>query len=54
MVRKGKLTPRAQINILLTNTQFTGLLVALSGIFVVYILPRMVPSFRSIIGMPGV
>ncbi|KAG9248284.1 inositol phospholipid synthesis and fat-storage-inducing TM-domain-containing protein [Calycina marina] len=34
--------------------KFTGLLVALSGIFVVYFLPRAVPGLRSIIGMPGV
>lgn len=34
--------------------KFTGLLVALSGIFVVYFLPRIVPAFRNIIGMPGI
>jgi len=34
--------------------KFTGLLVAFSGIFVVYFLPRIVPPFRSIVGMPGV
>ncbi|KFY39634.1 hypothetical protein V495_05833 [Pseudogymnoascus sp. VKM F-4514 (FW-929)] len=32
----------------------TGLLVAFSGVFVVYFLPRFVPSWRAIIGMPGV
>ncbi|KAH6681609.1 inositol phospholipid synthesis and fat-storage-inducing TM-domain-containing protein [Halenospora varia] len=32
----------------------TGLLVALSGIFIVYFLPRMVPVVRGIIGMPGI
>ncbi|TVY78240.1 FIT family protein scs3 [Lachnellula suecica] len=34
--------------------KFTGLLVASSGIFVVYFLPRFVPALRNIIGMPGV
>lgn len=34
--------------------KFTGLLVALSGIFVVYFLPRAVPLLRDIVGMPGV
>jgi len=34
--------------------KFTGLLVALSGIFVVYFLPRVVPAVRGIIGMPGI
>jgi len=34
--------------------KLTGLLVAFSGIFVVYFLPRIVPGLRSIIGMPGV
>jgi len=34
--------------------KFTGLLVAFSGIFVVYFLPRLLPGLRSIIGMPGI
>ncbi|KIN05993.1 hypothetical protein OIDMADRAFT_189725 [Oidiodendron maius Zn] len=34
--------------------KFTGLIVALSGIFVVYFLPRILPAVRSITGMPGV
>jgi len=34
--------------------KLTGLLVAFSGIFVVYFLPRSIPMFRKIIGMPGV
>ncbi|CAG8973283.1 hypothetical protein HYALB_00000046 [Hymenoscyphus albidus] len=34
--------------------KLTGLLVALSGIFVVYFLPRAIPALRSVIGMPGV
>jgi len=34
--------------------KFTGLIVALSGIFVVYFLPRILPTVRSITGMPGV
>jgi len=34
--------------------KFTGLVVALSGIFVVYFVPRIVPAVRSVIGMPGV
>ncbi len=39
---------------MLTPRKFTGLLVAMSGIFVVYFLPRTVPVVRSLIGMPGV
>jgi hypothetical protein len=34
--------------------KFTGLIVALSGIFVVYFLPRVVPVLRDYIGMPGI
>jgi len=34
--------------------KFTGLLVALSGIFVVYFLPRVIPTLRGVIGMPGI
>ncbi|KAI9048912.1 hypothetical protein LZ554_006763 [Drepanopeziza brunnea f. sp. 'monogermtubi'] len=34
--------------------KFTGLLVAMGGIFVVYFLPRAVPAMRSVIGIPGV
>jgi len=34
--------------------KFTGLVVALSGIFVVYFLPRAAPALRSVIGLPGV
>lgn len=34
--------------------KLTGLLVALSGIFVVYFLPRAIPALRGVIGMPGV
>lgn len=34
--------------------KLTGLLVAMSGIFVVYFLPRFLPALRNIIGMPGV
>ncbi|KAK0113141.1 hypothetical protein ONS95_014841 [Cadophora gregata] len=34
--------------------KFTGLLVAFSGIFVVYFLPRAVPEMRDVLGMPGV
>ena len=33
--------------------KFTGLLVAFIGIYVVYFLPRGVPAYRAIIGMPG-
>lgn len=36
------------------NHQFTGLLVAFIGIFVVYFLPRIVPAFRTVVGMPGI
>ncbi|RFU26940.1 hypothetical protein B7463_g9403, partial [Scytalidium lignicola] len=34
--------------------RITGLFVALGAIIVVYVLPRGVPAFRSIIGMPGI
>lgn len=34
--------------------KLTGLLVALSGIFVVYFLPRAIPTLRGLIGMPGI
>lgn len=34
--------------------KLTGLLVAFSGIFIVYFLPRAVPVVRSIIGLPGI
>lgn len=34
--------------------KFTGLMVAFSGIFVVYFLPRIIPALRDVIGMPGV
>ncbi|KAN0114989.1 Inositol phospholipid synthesis and fat-storage-inducing TM domain containing protein [Hyaloscypha variabilis] len=34
--------------------KLTGLVVAFSGIFVVYFLPRAVPALRQVIGLPGV
>jgi len=34
--------------------RISGLFVALSGIIAVYILPRGLPAFRGIIGMPGI
>ncbi|PSN68053.1 hypothetical protein BS50DRAFT_573027 [Corynespora cassiicola Philippines] len=34
--------------------KFTGLVVAFSGIFTVYFVPRGVPAIRRIVGMPGV
>lgn len=34
--------------------KFTGLLVAFSGLWMVYFLPRGVPSVRAVLGMPGV
>jgi len=34
--------------------KFTGLLVAFSGLWVVYFLPRGVPAVRAVLGMPGV
>lgn len=34
--------------------KFTGLLVAFSGLWVVYFLPRGVPQVRAVLGMPGV
>ncbi|KAG9232560.1 inositol phospholipid synthesis and fat-storage-inducing TM-domain-containing protein [Amylocarpus encephaloides] len=33
--------------------KFTGLVVALGGIFVVYFVPRALPPLRGVIGMPG-
>lgn len=34
--------------------QFTGLIVAFTGLGMVYFLPRAIPSMRNAIGMPGV
>ncbi len=34
--------------------KFTGLIVAFGTIYAVYFLPRAVPAFRRIVGMPGV
>ena len=34
--------------------KFTGLLVAFVAIYVIYFLPRGVPAYRAIVGMPGV
>ncbi|RKF57723.1 FIT family protein scs3, partial [Erysiphe neolycopersici] len=34
--------------------QLTGFMVALAGVFIVYILPRVIPNLRKIIAMPGV
>ncbi|KAL2022497.1 hypothetical protein VTK56DRAFT_5104 [Thermocarpiscus australiensis] len=34
--------------------KLTGLLVAFAGLYVIYILPRWVPSLRAIIGLPGI
>ncbi|KAK4109222.1 hypothetical protein N656DRAFT_716319 [Canariomyces notabilis] len=34
--------------------KLTGLLVALTGLYITYILPRWVPALRGIIGLPGV
>ena len=34
--------------------KLTGLLVAFSGIFVVYFLPRAIPQMRTVVGLPGV
>jgi len=34
--------------------KFTGLLVAFSGLWIVYFLPRAIPEMRAILGMPGV
>ncbi|KAG5986759.1 hypothetical protein E4U54_005274 [Claviceps lovelessii] len=33
--------------------KFTGLLTALAGIYLVYVVPRFVPVLRAIIGLPG-
>ncbi|KAI1632834.1 inositol phospholipid synthesis and fat-storage-inducing TM-domain-containing protein [Biscogniauxia mediterranea] len=34
--------------------KFTGLLVAFMGIYPIYILPRLVPALRAIVGLPGI
>lgn len=34
--------------------KFTGLMVAFAAVYVVYFLPRAVPAWRSVVGMPGV
>ncbi|KAK4223275.1 inositol phospholipid synthesis protein Scs3p [Podospora fimiseda] len=34
--------------------KLTGLLVALAGLYVTYILPRFVPAIRDIVGLPGI
>lgn len=34
--------------------KFTGLLVAFTGLWIVYFLPRGVPALRAVLGMPGV
>jgi hypothetical protein len=37
-----------------SHQQLTGLLVALAGLYLTYILPRWVPALRGIIGLPGI
>ncbi|CAN8097575.1 unnamed protein product [Discula destructiva] len=34
--------------------KFTGLLVALTGLYAVYFLPRILPPLRAVIGLPGI
>ncbi|KAJ9136817.1 Inositol phospholipid biosynthesis protein [Pleurostoma richardsiae] len=34
--------------------KLTGLLVAFSGLYVVYILPRFIPAVRKVVGLPGI
>ncbi|KAK3368571.1 inositol phospholipid synthesis protein Scs3p [Podospora didyma] len=34
--------------------KLTGLLVALAGLYITYILPRWVPAIRSFVGLPGI
>ncbi|KAL3423620.1 inositol phospholipid biosynthesis protein [Phlyctema vagabunda] len=34
--------------------KLTGLIVAFSGVFLVYFVPRAIPAVRNVIGMPGV
>ncbi|KAK4155732.1 inositol phospholipid synthesis and fat-storage-inducing TM-domain-containing protein [Chaetomidium leptoderma] len=34
--------------------KLTGLVVALAGLYVTYILPRWIPALRSIVGLPGI
>ena len=34
-------------------SQLTGLLVALMGLYITYIVPRFVPAVRGIAGLPG-
>lgn len=35
-------------------SQLTGLLVASAGLYAIYILPRVLPPLRAIIGLPGI
>ncbi|KAK0711955.1 inositol phospholipid synthesis and fat-storage-inducing TM-domain-containing protein [Lasiosphaeris hirsuta] len=34
--------------------KLTGLLVALAGLYVIYVLPRWVPALRQVVGLPGI
>jgi len=34
--------------------KLTGLLVALVGLYITYVLPRWIPALRSIVGLPGI
>ena len=34
--------------------QFTGLVVAMIGLYLIYIVPRWVPAIRNVVGLPGV
>lgn len=47
------LFPSAPIMLTLLQ-QLTGLLVASGGLYVIYILPRIVPPLRAIVGLPGI
>lgn len=41
--------------VMLTHfSQLTGLLVASAGLYAIYILPRIVPPLRAIVGLPGI
>ncbi|KAK0639507.1 Fat storage-inducing transmembrane protein [Cercophora newfieldiana] len=34
--------------------KLTGLLVALAGLYITYVLPRWVPALRQLVGLPGI
>ncbi|KAK4123045.1 hypothetical protein N657DRAFT_445667 [Parathielavia appendiculata] len=49
-----KVSPVRETCANVTTRQLTGLLVALAGLYVTYILPRWIPAMREIVGLPGI